>query len=266
MSTTDYVKTKETIKATFPGEDDNSKELRHALYILVTTPAAKNPDSRATLAGMNLKDVMVGVVENSKAPAVENLTAAEKLAAVEKVLNTLQDDRFGSVSLAQLVTDIMNSFIGNPQSTWKHTVTVTLPNPEFSAHDVTEEARRIVNGASLQVLDDRDFEEIDLFGDGGPKANTQRIEHSEVRPLVQAAARTMGLERKPHPNGYYIYRKSTRNFVPVQLPAGAITNTAPNHDATRVLPDAVPTPVDAPVMRAKAYNSLLRDYFSQKQS
>lgn len=184
-----YEETMNLIREEFPG--DEFKAVRNALY--------------KTMYSFRANDFNVapasGAVENLITAAVENLKPgdAEK-SKIDKIVESLNNDRAGRKNLAQLVRTLL---------------TTTFANKSFSAHDITRHVRNMVNDSKIELLDDRPYEEVNILGDGFPTALTQRIEHQEVRKLVQEFA-SSGLlpDHRPEYNGVFVTYKFSGRVSP----------------------------------------------------
>jgi hypothetical protein len=253
----DYEK---VMHAEFPGDDAESKACRHSLYKLGYAFRAK--DTSVVPVGAAVENLVAAAVENSG--AAKNLTAAEKLEKVQKIVSSLKNDRLQRINLAQLVeTVIKGGFLGI--TGLKAVDPIQAP---FSAHDVTKAVRTLINNSRVELLDDRPFELVDILGDGNTSL-TQNIPHSEVRGLVHdLMTKNQGFSKKVVRTGqgnfsHFEYDKMKVDLLGSSVPGGAnkqfvsVTRIkATNPGAS----DNAPTPAGAQLPSMSVHSRLIRKF------
>lgn len=144
----------------FGGDDDDSKALRHQLYRIAYSFRANTAP-----VGASAENLISAAVENSDLV----LGAAEKLEKIQKLARVLVNDRAQCKNMKEMVMKVISEEFG--------------PGKPFTAYDVTSRIREMVNSSSLVLLDDRDYEEIDVIGNG-VTCMTQKVPHQEVRDTI----------------------------------------------------------------------------------
>lgn len=228
MSSKRFPKTMDKIRELFPDNShveydfetgaalvpDSNKSLRHELYVFIHDIPLGNAPVQSNVQDFEFSE--------------RDLTHKEYLKLVE-VNKVYADERAALQSLPEFVAKLVED-------------KTTFGTP-FSAFEITELARNLVNNSAIALLNDRDYEDLEIVQGSGVTGLTQKIPHSEVRAILNDLFESGKMRRyeKVRTGKYFTYRPmASQPFVACNKQSGifkAVPGTQEWRDAIGQSPD-----------------------------